>query len=221
MSYRPRQISHQLKRVMHRRREVFVHTRHTSANITPTLAGAVLLCLSAQARGQGGAQTQTFVIHGTPKTCTAITQLDSALLTDSPKFFAGWTESDYADAVAWSQACAEYGWQVPWRPRIPLLTSQHDRALKSAQTQTASSIATAGVLPNPPAQAAASAGTPSNPPVQAVPNAATGSVLPIPMQAAVAAPHQTEPTAAAGSRLLVLPVLAVYAATIQAGPIGL
>src|SRR5258708_11295718 len=201
--------SHQFKRVMHRRREVFVHTRHTSANITPTLAGAVLLCLCAQARGQGGAQTQTFVIHGTPRTCTAITQLDSALLTDSPQFFAGWTESDYADAVAWSQSCAEYGWQVPWRPRIPLLMSQHDRALKSAQTQTtsstqtASSIATAGVLPNPPAQAAtappvqvspsaASAGAPPNPPVQAVPNAATGGVLPIaPIQAAVAAPDQT------------------------------
>jgi hypothetical protein len=185
-----------------------VHTRHTSANITPTLAGAVLLCLCAQARGQGGAQTQTFVIHGTPRTCTAITQLDSALLTDSPQFFAGWTESDYADAVAWSQACAEYGWQVPWRPRIPLLMSQHDRALKSAQTQAASSIATAGELPNPPAQAAtappvqvvpsaASAGTPPNPPVQAVPNAATGSVPPIvPIQAAVAAPDQTEPSAA-------------------------
>ena len=201
--------SHQLKRVMHRRREVFVHTRHTSANITPTLAGAVLLCLSAQARGQGGAQTQTFVIHGTPKTCTAITQLDSALLTDSPQFFAGWTESDYADAVAWSQACAEYGWQIPWRPRIPLLTAQHDRALKSAQTQTVSSTAPAGVLPNPPAQAGAAppvqvvpttapGGTSPNPPVQAVPSTATGSVLPIiPIQAAVAAPDQTEPSAAA------------------------
>jgi hypothetical protein len=173
-----------------------VHTRHTSANITPTLAGAVLLCLCAQARGQGGgAQTQTFVIHGTPRTCTTITQLDSALLTDSPQFFAGWTESDYADAVAWSQACAEYGWQVPWRPRIPLLTSQHDRALKSAQTQ-----------------------TPPNPPVQAVPNAATGSVLPIPIQAAVAAPDQTEPTAAAGSTLQGPPVPAANAAPAQVVP---
>ena len=150
---------------MRRRREVFVHTRHTRANITPTLAGAALLCLCAQARGQGGAQTQTFVIHGTPRTCTAITQLDSALLADCAQFFAGWTESDYADAVAWSQACAQYGWQVPWRPRIPLLMSQHDRALKPAQTQTVSSMATAGALPNPPAQArfcAAGCGTGSN-----------------------------------------------------------
>ena len=199
-----------------------MHTRHTSANVTPILAGAVLLCLCAQARGQGGAQTQTFVIHGTPKTCTAITQLDSALLADSPQFFAGWTESDYADAVAWSQACAQYGWQVPWRPRIPLLTAQHDRALKSAQTQTVSSTATAGVLPNPPAQAAtappvqvvpstAPAGTPPNLPVQAVPSAATGSVLPI-------VPIQTEPSAAAGSTSQASPVQAAIAAPAQVVP---
>jgi hypothetical protein len=166
-----------------------VHTRHTSANITPTLAGAVLLCLCAQARGQGGAQTQTFVIHGTPKTCTAITQLDSALLTDSPQFFAGWTESDYADAVAWSQACAEYGWQVPWRPRIPLLTAQHDRAMKPAQTQTVSSMATAGTLPNPPAQGVAAA--PPVAPDQTEPSAASGNAFQgPPVPAAISAPAQ-------------------------------
>ena len=183
-----------------------MHTRRTSANITPTLAGAVLLCLCAQARGQGGAQTQTFVIHGTPRTCTAITQLDSALLTDSPQFFAGWTESDYADAVAWSQACAEYGWQVRWRPRIPLLMSQHDRALKSAQTQTSSSVATAGVLPNPPAQAATA------PPDQTEPSAAAGStLLGPPVQAANAAPAQVVPTVAT-----VLPSAAVQ--TVVAPP---
>jgi hypothetical protein len=187
-----------------------VHTRRTSANITPTLAGAVLLCLCAQARGQGGAQTQTFVIHGTPRTCTAITQLDSALLTDSPQFFAGWTESDYADAVAWSQACAEYGWQVPWHPRIPLLMSQHDRALKSVQTQTASSIATAGVLPNPPAQAATA------PPVQVVPSAASAGTPPnLPVQAV---PDQTEPSAASGSTLQGPPVQAANAAPAQVVP---
>ena len=199
--------SHQLERVMHRRREVFVHTRHTRANITPTLAGAVLLCLCAQARGQDGAQTQTFVIHGTPRTCTAITQLDSALLADSPQFFAGWTESDYAEAVAWSQACAQYGWQVPWRPRIPLLTSQHDRALKSAQTQTVSSMATAGTLPNPSAQ------SPTAPPVaapdQAEPSAAAGSALQgPPVQAAIAAPVQSVPNAAPAQ---VVPTVATMA----------
>ncbi len=168
-----------------------MHARNTSANITPTLAGAVLLCLCSQVRGEAGAQAQTFVIHGTPKTCSAITQLDSALLTESPQFFAGWTESDYADAVAWSQACSEYGWQIPWRPRIPLLLAQRDRALRSAQTQTVSSTATAGVLPNPAAQAAIA------PPVQVVPGAAIGGALPSPpVQAAIAAPAQVLPSAA-------------------------
>jgi hypothetical protein len=173
-------------------REVFVHARHTSANITPTVAGAVLLCLCSQVRGQGGAQTQTFIIHGTPKTCTTITQLDSALLTDSQQFFAGWTESDYVDAVAWSQACANYGWQIPWRPRIPLLQAQHDRALRSAQSQTVSSAPTAGALPSPVAQAAIV------PPVEVSPSAAAGSALPSPpVQAVVAAPAQVVPSAAA------------------------
>jgi hypothetical protein len=169
-----------------------VHARHTSANITPTVAGAVLLCLCSQVRGQGGAQTQTFIIHGTPKTCTTITQLDSALLTDSQQFFAGWTESDYVDAVAWSQACANYGWQIPWRPRIPLLQAQHDRALRSAQSQTVSSAPTAGALPSPVAQAAIV------PPVEVSPSAAAGSALPSPpVQAVVAAPAQVVPSAAA------------------------
>src|SRR5882762_5218208 len=127
-----------------------------------------------QARGQTDAQTQTFIIHGTPQTCGAITQLDSALLADSQQFFAGWTESDYADAVAWSQACSDYGWQIPWRPRIPLLQAQHERALKPAQTQAVSSTATAGAPPNPPSQA-----------VIAPPAA--------PIQSAVAAPDKTEP----------------------------
>jgi hypothetical protein len=210
-----------------------VHAHNTSANITPTLAGAVLLCLCSQVRGETGAPTQTFVIHGTPKTCSAITQLDSALLTDSQQFFAGWTESDYVDAVAWSQACADYGWQVPWRPRIPLLQAQHDRAaLKSAQSQTASSTATAGVLPNTPAQGAISApaqvlpsaaAVVSNPaaiqatvapPAQAVPSA--------PFQAAVAAQAQIVPSAATGSELPSAPVQAAIAApaqSVQSAPI--
>jgi hypothetical protein len=215
-----------------------VHARSTSANITPTLAGAVLLCLCSQVRGQGDAQTQTFIIHGTPKTCSAITQLDSALLTDSPQFFAGWTESDYADAVAWSQACADYGWQVPWRPRIPLLQAQHDRALRSAQSQTVSSTATAGALPSPPAQAgiappvpivtnATTGGALPSSPVQAVitapaqvaPSAATGGVPPSdPVQATVSVPAQTEPSAATGSALPGPAVQAAVAPPAQAVP---
>lgn len=193
-----------------------MHTRHTSANITPILAGAVVFCLCLQARGQDGAQAQSFVIHGTPKTCTAITQLDSALLADSPQFFAGWTEGDYADALAWSQACTQYGWQVPWRPRIPLLTAQRDKALKSAQSQTVSSTATAGVSPNPPAQAAAAA------PDQTAPSAAADSTSQgSPVEAAIAAPAQAVsnavPAQAAPTVATVLPSAALQ--TVVAPPI--
>ena len=206
-----------------------MHARNTSANITPALAGAVLLCLCSQVRGQAGAQTQTFVIHGTPKTCSAITQLDSALLTESPQFFSGWTENDYTDAVAWSRACAGYGWQVPWRPRIPLLQAQHDKALRPAQTQTVSSTAAAGAPTSPPVQAAIAAPQAAMAapqatiatPAQAVPSAATGSVPPsAPVQAPVSAPDQTEPSTAAGSASPSPVVQAVFAAPAQAVPSG-
>ena len=216
-----------------------MHARNTSANITSTLTGAVLLCLCSQVRGQAGAQTETFVIHGTPRTCSAITQLDSALLTENPQFFAGWTENDYADAVAWSQACADYGWQVRWRPRIPLLQAQHDKALKPAQTETVSSTAAAAAPTSPPVQAPVSApaqtepstatgGAPQSPtvqavvalPAQAVPSAATASVLPsAPVQAVVAPPAQAVPSAAKASVLPSAPVQAAIAAPAQAVPI--
>ena len=190
-----------------------MHARNTSANITPALAGAVLLCLCSQVRGQAGAQTQTFVIHGTPKTCSAITQLDSALLTESPQFFAGWTENDYADAVAWSQACSDYGWQVPWRPRIPLLQAQHDKALRPTQTQTVSSAGAAGALPSSPAQAGIASLA------QAVPSAATGAVPPsAPVQAPVSAPAQTEPSAATGGVPPSAPVQAPVSGPAQTDP---
>src|SRR6202035_4338557 len=125
-------------------RVVSVHAHHPSAHITRTLASAVLLCSSSQVHGQAAASAQTFVIHGTPKTCSAITQLDSALSTDNRQFFAGWTEKDYADAVAWSQACAQYGWHVPGRPRISLLEAQHNKVRGSAQMQIVSGAAPAG-----------------------------------------------------------------------------
>jgi len=197
-----------------------MHARNTSANITPTLAGAVLLCLCSQARGQAGAQTETFVIHGTPRTCSAITQLDSALLTESPQFFAGWTENDYADAVAWSQACADYGWQVRWRPRIPLLQAQHDKALRPTQTETVSTTAPAAALAIPPVQAAIAAPQAGiATPAQAVSSATTGSVLPsAPVQAPVSAPAQTEPSAATGGAPQSPTVQAVVALPAQAVP---
>jgi hypothetical protein len=190
-----------------------MHARHPSANITLTLASAVLFCLSSQVCGQAGVQTQTFIIHGTPKTCSAIWQLDSALSTDGQQAFADWTEKDYVDAAVWSQACSEYGWHIAGRPRIPLLQAQHDRALGSAQTQTASSAATAGALPSTPVQAAIAA------PAQVVPSAATDSALPSPpVQAAIAAPAQVVPSPATGSELSSPPVQAAISAPAQVVP---
>jgi hypothetical protein len=106
-----------------------------SANITRSLTTTLVLCCApALSRGQAA---QTFLIHGTPRSCSAITQLDSALADNSQQFFFGWNEKDYADAAAWSQSCADYGWHVAGRPRLPLLQEQHDNALRAGQNQVA------------------------------------------------------------------------------------
>lgn len=99
-----------------------------SANITRSLTTTLILCCAPPAllHAQAG---ETFLIHGTARSCSGITQLDSALADDSQQFFTGWDEKDYADAAAWAQACAEYGWHVASRPRLPLLKGQHDRAM--------------------------------------------------------------------------------------------
>jgi hypothetical protein len=160
-----------------------------TANITRSLTTTfVLCCAPALTRSQAA---ETFMIHGTPHSCSAITQLDSALADNSQQFFTGWNEKDYADASAWAQSCADYGWHVAGRPRLPLLQQQHDRALAAAPTQ-AAGTATAEAPVAPVAQAAtlavqaAAPGTQAaTPPVQAaVPpaQAATPAV-----QAAVAA----------------------------------
>jgi hypothetical protein len=167
---------------------------HPSANITQALVTAVSLCLCSQViRGQTGGHAQTFVIHGTPKTCSAITQLDSALSASYQQFFAGWTEKDYVDAVAWSRACSEYGWHIPGHLRTQLLQAQHDRALGSVQAQITSNPATAGA-PSTPVKAAMAA------PTRAVASAATGSELPDrSVQAVVAALAQAVSSGTAGS----------------------
>jgi L,D-transpeptidase ErfK/SrfK len=113
---------------------MIVYPRHPHANVAHALAAVVSLCLStpllrAQAAGQVASNALVFLIHGTSKTCSAITQLDSALTSDYQPFFDGWTEKDYADAVAWSAACPGYGWQLAARPRMPLLRAQHDKML--------------------------------------------------------------------------------------------
>ncbi|HMK85436.1 MAG TPA: hypothetical protein VK437_05715 [Steroidobacteraceae bacterium] len=103
--------------------------------------------------------------------------MDNALLSDFQPFFAGWTEQDYTDASAWAQACAQYGWHVPGRPRIPLLQAQHDRALGSAQTQSGSGALASGVGP--------AAAAPS--PAAAAPSPAAAALSPA---AAPSAPAQ-------------------------------
>jgi len=125
---------------MHRRkRAIYARSKYQCEYHSSTSA----LCCSAYARSSWtGRRANANIRHSwDAEDMQRDQQLDSALLTESPQFFSGWTENDYTDAVAWSQACAGYGWQVPWRPRIPLLQAQHDKALRPAQTQTVSSTA--------------------------------------------------------------------------------
>jgi hypothetical protein len=91
-----------------------------------TLASAICLIQFAM---PARAQSQTFTVHGTRRTCSDITQLDSVLTSGEGAYFAGWSERDYADALAWSEACKDYGWHIPGKPRVSLLKAQHDRAL--------------------------------------------------------------------------------------------
>ncbi len=74
-----------------------------------------------------------YKIHGTARTCSMISELDSALSVNFQAFFAGWTPADYADALNWARACAAWGWHVLGHPRIELLQSQRDRALGTAR----------------------------------------------------------------------------------------
>jgi L,D-transpeptidase ErfK/SrfK len=107
-----------------------MRVRHPSANVSPALiASLALCCIPPTIRGQVASPVPLFLVHGTARNCTSITQLDSALTSNYQAFFAGWSEQDYRDAIAWSQACADFGWHVPGRPRIPLLQAQHDKAL--------------------------------------------------------------------------------------------
>ena len=107
-----------------------MRVRHSSANVSPALVAFLALsCNSPTIRGQVAPPAPLFVVHGTARNCSSITQLDSALSNNYQAFFAGWSEQDYRDAIAWSQACADFGWHVPGRPRVPLLQAQHDKAL--------------------------------------------------------------------------------------------
>jgi lipoprotein-anchoring transpeptidase ErfK/SrfK len=115
-----------------------LHALKPGAKVIPALSAAVPLCLFAfGVRGQVGTPTHLFFIHGAAKNCTAISQLDSALASNYQPFFSGWSEKDYADAITWSEACAEYGWHIAGRPRLPLLRAQRDWALRPVRPQAA------------------------------------------------------------------------------------
>ena len=130
--------------------EKMFDARHLRVNVAHALTVGLRVCLFALlAHGEAHGQTPTYTIHGMPKTCSAITQLDSALSSDYQAFFAAWTEKDYADAIAWAEACSAYGWHIPGRPRLPLLGAQHDRALGQARTSSAASAAATVALANP------------------------------------------------------------------------
>jgi L,D-transpeptidase ErfK/SrfK len=108
----------------------FMRVCRPSVNVSPALIAFLALSSNSPTiRGQVAAPAPLFVVHGTARNCTSITQLDSALSSNYQGFFAGWSEQDYRDAIAWSQACSDFGWHVPGRPRIPQLQAQHDKAL--------------------------------------------------------------------------------------------
>jgi L,D-transpeptidase ErfK/SrfK len=126
-------------------REVSVRVRHPSANLARAwICAYSMALLSPNVRGQTAPQPPQFVVHGTSRNCSSITQLDSALSTDYQAFFAGWSRQDYIDAAAWSQACAEFGWHIPGRPRLPLLEAQRDKALGTMGTGDESPMAAPG-----------------------------------------------------------------------------
>jgi hypothetical protein len=187
--------------------------------IATLVLGSVPPLIRAQA-------TQTFIVHGTPRSCSAITQMDSALAEMSQQYFAGWNEKDYADAQAWSQACADYGWHVPGRSRPALLQAQHDRALGAAA---APQTAVAQIAPNPqptsaPAQPAlataqsadiaapiagagaiAASAPPTSAPTQPVAAPTQAAAAPVAAAVPVAAAAPTAPTPVATPAVAIVP----------------
>jgi hypothetical protein len=178
---------------------VFMGTGHTKAALFCRSSAAALICCSAQL-APAAIDDPTFQVHGSGRTCSSITQLDSALANNAQSFFAGWTEQDYADAMRWSQACAQFGWHVPDRPRMKLLQAQHDRALGAAAPPPAAAAAAA-----PQADTAAAGATPAAivaapSPSAAPPSAAPpASAPPATATGAETAPSAPLPGAAAGA----------------------
>lgn len=182
-----------------------MYARHHDLR-SSALVGSLLCFSSSIGLTQTSTSGASFMIHGVPKSCSDITQLDSALTSGTQYFFAGWGEKDYADALTWSQACAYYGWHIPGRPRIPLLVAQRDRALGSSPPASpaapaAPTGAPADVPPAAPAVAApdASAEVPPGTPAAAAPLAPADAPSSIAADAPATVPAAalaTAPTAA-------------------------
>src|SRR3984957_6297437 len=151
-----------------------MRVRHPSANLSPALiacrpaliACLVLSCNSPTIHGQVAPPAPLFVVHGTARNCSSITQLDSALSSNYQGFFAGWSEQDYGDAIAWSQACADFGWYVPGRPRIPLLQAQHDKALGPVPARVGTPVGSTLQRPRMPTDTALSSEPPARAPLE-------------------------------------------------------
>jgi hypothetical protein len=86
--------------------------------------------------GPAHSQSQTFAIHGRSKTCNSITELDRARSMNFMQYFTGWTIQDYDAAIAWAQACGQYGWPTYSPTRISYLASQQNQLRQSAQKTT-------------------------------------------------------------------------------------
>lgn len=102
------------------------------------LCALLLLAGSAQAQY---APSPVFLVHGTPRRCNDITQLDRALSVRYQPFFAGWTLADYDAAIQWATDCSQYGWQTEANSRIPTLQSLSAPLRPAAQPITPPAVA--------------------------------------------------------------------------------
>jgi hypothetical protein len=74
-----------------------------------------------------------FVIHGRPRSCANIVELDHARQRNDLRYFTGWTGQDYETAIAWASACSESG--IPgWGPtRFQYLRALQERSQQLAR----------------------------------------------------------------------------------------
>jgi hypothetical protein len=60
-------------------------------------------------------QPNYFMVHGRPRSCNNVIELDYARQRNDLRYFAGWTDQDYETAIAWASACSQYGYPG-WGP---------------------------------------------------------------------------------------------------------